>query len=464
MAIDLVSDPGGLFPRIGRILHVAYLLTPYEAALPAAFVDIFDQYLATLQPVGGAVEVSANNQVRAASGVMSFAPQAAQNTITGMVLADQPSQARSFQAAMNEVIRQMTAQSKTVLANTITITPAQLTTPTFVGTGVLVTSTKRGDGLVQENSVAETLRLVCTADSYTGGRTAGQELFGLTGAAQTAGVWDYDYPTGSGANAQVTAISAEINGNSNSNTLTNGDFSDWSDDPAPELDNWTLETGTWGTDIQQDDTNPLGDREFCVEFLPGTGVNTKLYQAFGDASAGTPVTPDGLRSYAVNVWLRRVGSVSGGVLTVELVDDSGTVLNDEQGVANSFTVTCSSLTTAYVAYNQVFRLNNTPPTAIWLRFRMSTALTGGSVLMADAAYPPLTAMYAGGPAFCVFSNAAVPFVSGDAWNIAVTNNQGGASYLGTFQTGFDRLFGMKQLGLLLPSSATPNINNTLITA
>jgi hypothetical protein len=212
---DKARQPGGLFPRLGRILKVAYTLTPYEAALPAAFVGIFNQYLSTLQPVGGGVEVVANTQVRVASGVMNFSTQAAQDTVTGMVLADQPSQSTTLQNALLEVIRQMKAQSKTVLANTITITPAQLTTPTFVGTGVLVTSTKRGDGLVQENSIAETLRLVCTADSYTGNRTPGQELFGLTGAPATAGVWDYDYPTGSGASTQVTAISAEVNGNSN---------------------------------------------------------------------------------------------------------------------------------------------------------------------------------------------------------------------------------------------------------
>ncbi len=464
MALDFTTDPGGMFPRIGRILHVAYLLTPYETSLPAAFKDIFDQYLATLEDVGGAVEVAENQLTRIASGVMSFATGAAAATVQQMVLADQPSQAQTLQGALTEVIRQMVVQTKTVESNVIAITPTPLTG--FTGNGVLVTSTKRGDGLVQENSVAEELRLACTNDSYTGSATRGQETFGLVGSPATAGVWDYDYPTGSGANTQATAISAEVDANANTNLLTNGDFEGWTpstpDAVTNALDNWTLEVGAWGTDIQQNTTNP-NQGTYCLQFLPGA-TNTAIYQEFDDADAGTSASPDGLRSYAVNLWLRKLsGTISAGVLTVELVDDAGTVTADQQGVNNSFTVTLSSLTTSYVAYNATFRLNDTPPDVVRLRLRISTDLAGASFLVDDICYAPMTPFYTGGPGFCVFSGAT-PFVTPDSWQLVVTNDQGGASYLGTFQTGFDRLFNMKSMGLLLPSSGTPNISNGLISA
>jgi len=469
MAIDFTTSPGGMYPRIGRILHVAYLLSPFETSLPAAFLDVFNQFLTSLEPVGSQVELQADTLTRVPSGLMGFATTAATGTIQGMVLADQPSQSGTLLSSLNEVIRQMKIQGKTVQASAIAITPTQLTGS--VGTGVLVTSTKRGDGLVQENSIQETLRLVCTADAYTGGATQGQEQFGLTGSPATAGVWDYDYPTGSGASVSTRAISADQDASSSGNLLTNGNFELWTpstpDAPTNALNNWTLGSpSAWGTDLAQDATvgEPLGGT-YCLRLIPGTGVNTKLYQVFGDGTNGTVPTPLGLNSYAVNLWLRKQsGTVTAGVLTVELVDDTGTVTQDAQGLNNSFTVTLSTLTTSYVAYNGLFRLNATPPATIWLRLRVSTALTGASVLVDNVCMCPLTACYQGGPGFAVFSNALVPFVSGDGWNLAVTNDEGGASYLATFQSGFDRLFGMKAFNLLLPSSGSPNISNALITA
>ena len=461
MAIDFTTDPGGLFPRIGKILKIANLLTPYEASLVTPFDEIDEQYQATLLAIGGAVSTAADSLTRTASGVMSFASQAAENTVIQMVRDDQPSQSRSLKAAMLEVVRQMIAQSVTVEANVI----GTLATPLAgsVGSGVLLTSTKRGDGLVQENSIDETLRLVCTADSYTGGAVVGQETFGLSGAPITYNsVWDYDYPTGSGASLQTRAISASQDGATSGNLLTNGDLESWTSDATPELENWTT-ADTWGTDLQQNSTNQL-QGSFCLQFLPGTAANTTIYQEFGNATTGTSPTPSGVYSYGVNLWLRKVsGTITAGELRVALVDDAGNVLNDEQGVANSFTVDLTAITTSYAAVNAVFRLNNTPPDTIRLQLRLTTALTGASFVVDDICMAPMTAMYTGGPSFAVFSGAT-PFVGGDGFAIRFTNNHGGASNLATFQTGFARLFPMAQMGILLPSDTPGTVPNTLITA
>lgn len=460
MALDFVSTPGGLFPRIGKILHVAFTLSPYQATLPAFFDTINSEYESTLLYIGGGVTTQANSLVRASSGVMGFAAQAALQTIVGMVRADTPSQSRTDQAAMAEVIRQMKLQGKTVQASTIASTATSLTGT--VGNGVVVITTKRGDGLVQENTIAETLRLVCTRDAYTGGQTAGQELFGLTGAPiLTSTVWDYDWPTGSAASLQASAVSSAVDGNTTTQMLTNGDMESWTTDVIPELNNWVLEDGVWGTDIQRDITVPNGGT-YCTQFL-ATANDTEIYQEFGTTD-GTIVTPAGELSYIVNMWLRKVsGTISAGVLEVALVNDAGTILQDDQGVNNSFTVTLSTLTTSYVAYSGAFRLNSTPPDVIRLRLRISTALAGATFVVDDICMTPTTAMYVGGPSFAVFSGSTA-FVAGDGWNLANTNNQGGASNLGTFQTGFERLFSMRQNGFLLPSLGSPNLPNSWITA
>ncbi len=468
MALDFTTDPGGLFPRIGRILHIAFLADTYEATLPAAFQDILDQYVATLQQVAGPVAVQDNALARVASGVMAFAVggvgtvNAAWDTIVNMVLADQPSQSWTRKAAMAEVIRQMKLQTKTVKANVISVTPTAITGST--GTGVIVTTTKRGDGLVQENTYGpESLRVVCTLDSYTGGKTQGREQFSLVGAPIVGGVWDYDYPTGSSAGENADAIGTDQNQTAAGNIFNNGSFEDWSSDVAPVLQDWTISGGTWGTNIKQDDTDPY-QGDFDVEWIAGTGATPILYQEFGvtTGSDGSTVSPEAVSSVAHNVWLKRVGVVTAGVLTVELVDDTGTVINDDQGVANTTTITMSALTTSYVAHNIVFRLPSNPPDVVRFRYHMSTALTGANVRMDSAALAQMTAMYVGGPSFAIFSGA-VPFKGGDGWAIANTNDYGGATFAATFQSGFDRLFGMKAMGLLLPSASPGNILNTLIT-
>jgi hypothetical protein len=457
VAIDFTSATGGFFPRLGRILHVGYLADVYEATLPAAFDSFENQFEASLQDVSAPVTLARDGLERVASGVMSFATATAQNLVIQTVLADQPSQSLEFLPAMREVIRQMIAQGVTVKKNTITLTPTALSGS--VGTGVLVTSTKRGDGLVQENTIAETLRITCVVDSYTGNAIAGRETFGVVGAPVLAGVWDYDYPRGSGAATTAQAVSADQDASPSGNLMTNGNFELWSADATPQLSQFTLSTGVWGTDAQRSTTANRGT--YSLQLLP-TGANTAIYQEFDNSASGTNVKPNALASYGVNLWLRKLsGTVTGGVLTVELVDSSGTVQNDQQGVPNSFTVTLSTLTTSFVAYNSVFRINATPGT-LRLRLRLSTGLAGASVLIDDLCMGGLNPMYSGSPGWVVFSGATL-FAGNDGWSIVNTNDQGGASFCATFQTGADRLLDMRGNGLLLPSASPGTIANTLIT-
>lgn len=454
MAVLLVGT-GGLFTRLGRIGKVAHLLNQHQAALPAAFDAIVAQYQSALQGVGGSVAQQQLSLIRSGSSFMGFAAAAAQQTLVQMMEADTPAQARSIPDAMAELIRQMKAAAQTVLNATVAIAPAALAGS--VGTGVLVTTNKRGDGLVQENSGAETLRLVVSADSYSGGQTAGRESFRLGGESPLAGTWDWDYPQGSGASVSSSAVSADQDGTSSGNLTTNGDFETWSGSPLA-ISNFTLAVGTWGTHAVQSATFFRG--AFSLQLVAGATL-TAFYQEF-NLAAGTSAALTPLTSYAVNLWCRKeAGTITGGVITVELVDSAGTVINDDQAVANSFTIDCTTLTTSFVAKNGVFRIPKAPPAIMRVRVRISTALAGGNVLIDDLCVSGMTAFYAGGPAYTVFSGATA-FVIGDGWAVPVTNTR--PTYLAGFQALFDRLFGMRQLGQLLPSSGAPTIADTLITA
>lgn len=454
MAIDFDT----LFAQIGRVGRLAYVLAGGQAGLPAAFTSLFAQFSGH-HDIIGTIETQQDQLVRqnSANNLLGTLAPIAQSSLLTLVKADQPSQGRSVPLAIQELIRQMIAGSKSVKACTIGLTPTALSGNT--GTGVLVTSTKRGDGLIQQNTVAETGRLVCIADSYLLQATAGQEPFRFQGAeVGTARKWDYDWPLGSGAAAQFNVATPSLDANASNNLLTNSDFEVWSADVAPVLSNWTT-SQTWGTELQQSATGYTGS--FALRLNAATG--TAIYQQF-NLAAGTTVNPAALTSMAINLWIRKnTGTITTGVLTVELVDGSGTVVNDAQGVANSFTIDLTLLSTTYVSATGVFRLPSVPPSTLRLRLRLSTALAGGSVLIDDLCAAPLVQSYPGGPGMRVFAGL-VPFKAGDGWTIATTNNLGGASYGATFQMLFDRLFGMTSLNLLLPYNASPTHADTLITA
>jgi hypothetical protein len=187
-----------------------------------------------------------------------------------------------------------------------------------------------------------------------------------------------------------------------------------------------------------------------------------LYQPFDD-STGTSAALSAQSSYPFNCWLKADGAVTAGTMIVELTDSSGTILNDAQGNPSSLSINLTGLTTSWVAHNTTFRTPVNPPDVIRIRYRISAAITGANVYLDHSALAAVTAMYTGGPGMSVFSGAT-PWVGGDGWTVTNANDYGGASYCATFQTDFDRVFDMKTLGMLLPSSGTPTIADTLITS
>lgn len=455
MALDFTDG----FTKLGRFGRILYLMNTGQAAMPAGYTSLFTEFAADLDTITGPVAQAEDGGIRGMSSLASAIQTAAQQYLLEFVKADVPTAAASVVDALDEFHRQMIAQSKTVNACAVSITPTAFSSVT--GDGVLVTSTVTGPGLTREHMIAESARLTCVGDSYSGTATEGREPFRFVGEREEAGRFDYNWPVGSNASTNLNAISADVDADSGSNLLTNGDAEDWSTDATPELNNWVT-ADTWGTHLQRSATGHRGS--YGLEFIAAAN-NTAIYQQFeqtdGTGTAADPVT---LTSYAVNLFVRKVsGTITAGVLTVELVDDTGTVIDDEEGTANSFTIDLTAVTTTYVAYNGVFRLPAVKPSTVRLRLRMSTQLAGGNVLVDDACFARMTLAYPGGPVLAVFSGAT-PFLSGDGWDIVTTNDRGGASYGATWQTLFLRLFG--QSSFLLPSDAggTETQADTLITS
>ncbi len=373
-----------------------------------------------------------------------------------MVAADNPARGTTLPAALHELVSQMTSAAQSTALCTVGATATALSSNQ--GNGAIVLNIVRGDGRVQENIVAETAALLCTTDSQTGGALPGNEIFNYVGQPDQGDPSLDNWPTGSGANAVITSI-ASASSNAGGNLLTNSDFENWSGSPLA-LNNWTLAVGTWATDILREGTTVYSGA-YSLKVIGG-GALVALAQSFINATVGTPAVLLPERSYAVHFSAKVDVVPAAGALTLELVNGSGTVIHDDAGNANSMAFSVPSLTSSWASYSAVFRLPRLIPLGVQLRLRVSTGITAGSNLFIDGmAMAPMTALYNGGPSVAIFCGST-PWVAGDGWTVAQTNDRAGTLYSSTFQAMFDRFFAMRSLGLLLPSSASPTVSDALM--
>lgn len=474
MAINLTN----LFTALGRIGNNAYIIDSTQSTQAAPFNDLIA--LSYVNPTWLSTLIQNYDAlIRTESQPQSTWSLTAQTILQAFVTADNPSWGTTLSASLQYLLEQMQNQSASV--QSCTITSSVVADALNVGTPAVYVLTTRADGLIYQNTIAEVGSLVFTDDAYTGSATVNQEPWQWSGAPNISslgtgtpvGLWDWDWPRGSNSTMTGNNIDAAQDATASGNYLTNGDMGTWSGSPA-KLDNWYLATGTWGTDIKRSSAAAGLDGGYALEFVAGTGVSSILQQQFNSdesdptvSTAGTDVALTAYRSYVVNLWIKRSGVVSGGVLRVSLVDSSGTTISDNIGTPNSGTITLSGITTSYVAYQFSFRLPVVTPSdgIIRLRLTMSSVLTGANVLVDYIAMAQPTQLYSGGPSLISFANPSDPVEAGpnpDGWSITFTNNRGGASYGATMQTLINRLFQTPEL--ILPYSSTPTISDGLITS
>jgi hypothetical protein len=177
------TGSGGFFTRLGRIAKLLKDIYAFQnTTFPPDANNIIAQYAIGVGPVNHPEIASpiasgaAGAQLAVAGSFASTLQTAAQATANAMVFDDNPlGNATNIATSMAEIIRQMNAAAQTVQACTITASYA--TQGTVTGNGVVVLSTKRGDGLVQENSFAETGYLTLHGRQLYRERFGGQREF-----------------------------------------------------------------------------------------------------------------------------------------------------------------------------------------------------------------------------------------------------------------------------------------------
>lgn len=441
-----------LFTETGFILGIINALnTERGTTVPGYFNDLYTQFQTDgkTDTIDGYMSSLTSWQGSNASILSSLASLASANLIA-TVNADTPQPDKTLATAMAELISQMQANSQTVKASVVGISGTSGGSNT--GNPVFVYSTKTKTGLALENLFAETITGETTSDSQTGGVSAGSETITFQGQYAQTDRLAYDYPKGSGSTLALTLVDASLDEPGGySQWLQNGNFETFTVANTP--DHWTITVGTAGTQVLES-TAQHYDGSASVSFVGDSSTLTAIEQEFSVDNTSVILPYD---QYAVNLWVKCDSIPVSGVLEIALCDGSGTIIQDAQGNDNKITENLSSLTTSWAAINGVFRTPRVLPTAVNLRIRFSTACpTGTTVFMDRLAFARMYQLYQGGPYVSGFSGSTAT-IDGDTYTITTTNTRG------KFQLGFQQLFNMMSLQMLLPSSGSPTQADALVT-
>ena len=456
MAIPLTGT-NGYFTRIGQVGNIIADTNTWQNLINTDSFALYEQFTdneALIDGLAGAQSSALNTQL----GFLSYCTQLAINITNVMVLEDQPLlSATNLLASLQAIIAQMISSVDSVQVDTV---GNSISSNLTYGNGVLIVSDYTNLGLRTQQQIPEILTISCTQDSTSNAQLAGQEVFTSAGQVQASSPLSWDYPIGSGTSVSLSAING--NTNNGSNLLYN---SNWALAVANVPTNWSVVVGTPGTSIKVITSPIFGVAPAqTLEFIGQTSPELTAVKQQFNISTGNSSTILNVRQYAFNCWLQLSSASITGVLTIELVDSSGTVLQDYSGNNCSATVAMSTLTTSWSSFNGSFQTPYILPTdgEVFLQLKITTGLANTIELyIGNLAFGATTQQYQGGPGLAIFSGDTNFFVP-DNFVVTLTNDFGGATNLKDFQTLFQRLFNMSSLGLQLPSSGSPTIPNSLI--
>lgn len=444
MSIPLTGT-GGLFTRIGALAAgLNELNAARGAGLNARDVLIRAQYETAQQDVlDGLLDATQSwqSQDQWASQLKSYAQQ----TLLRMAQ-DDGWVVTTFADALAYLRHQMIGAG-TVAAPTdsinkfaVTTTPAAVTGN--VGDGIMRSSLISPiDGQALDYCLAETITSICNTHSYPGGSaTAGQEGFAVIGQTAARDPLAYEWPSGSGISIADNAAS-DVSG-----VITDGAFENWNVNVPTS---WTTITGP--TTISK---SPAPYTGLAALRITGDGATlTRLEQEVANLQPQT--------CYPINCWMQGSAGLAAGVLRISLQDVSNTIINDEAGTANSFSVTLSTLPAAWGPTGikgGFFRTPRLLPSTVKLVIQLTTAATNAKTLDLDRlSMIGVDPVYPGGPYQKIFSGAT-PFAINDAFTNAITNAWTTAKFVSVLA----RLWDLPANNIRIPSLNVGTISDGLI--
>lgn len=254
MAIELFDaiNTDGLFDIVGKAFGALDVLnTSRLTTVPAKITNVltFFNKLAAVDLVRERtidhLPDSVGGFQAGGGGLASALQQFTSEYLTAVADQDKPLNPKDLVNALKELIFQMEGANPAAPTNDVKANVVSAVVTPFasnVGDGVMVTSTKRGDGKTQEYILPESITF--TVNSTTGQANAALQGSGKPAIGQKL---SQDWPGGSGLARSLTAIDARAG-----TLLSNGGFeSEVTQADVP--DGWVIKTGTVGTRLKMTD-------------------------------------------------------------------------------------------------------------------------------------------------------------------------------------------------------------------
>lgn len=172
---------------------------------------------------------------------------------------------------------------------------------------------------------------------------------------------------------------------------------------------------------------------------------TALYQ---------PVTLEPEVVYSISAWMGPTAAAAS--VNLLLLDGiGGAAIVDNQGASQGLGMAPAGAESRQ-HFQGFVRVAKNTPMPIYVKLVKASAHNAGDLVLDEIILAPAVQAYPGGPYLAVHTGRIGP-ASGDKWEIAVGNNYGGE-----FQKFFDSVFNMSSFGLLLPTSGSTQIPDSLI--
>ncbi len=425
MSIPFVGEEA-LFTRLGHLIGSDNVLQTARGTDTNTRITLINEdYIDTNQNLIDGL-YSARDAFRTTGNSFSTYYQALiQATLIEMANDDNPLAPKTLSVAIDRLNADLLTAGSGIVAPTVTLTVTA--DADNYGDAVLVASKYDGNGYQLDYVFAEDITVSVTSDSQRGA-TAKREPIQYIGEL-SVGVREWNWPQGSG-----TTLTANIIDANQTTEVSNGGFETWPSETTTMATDWEINDGAINVTVLRNTTVKLGDNYSC-EFA-SVGAELGIYQTL-DLSPSTV--------YAFSVWISLSAVPAAGVVRVALVDQTDTVIQDAQGVDNSYSQSLlSGVPTGgdFVNVSGFFRTPKTVPDVCRLLINTSTPITSGSSLYIDrVAGVAASQLYNGGPFAAAFSGGTASQID-DNWNLGVANNKTVTS----FGRSLDRDLGLRDLG------------------
>lgn len=467
MAFDYTGTSAGLFVRLGKLVNLGKEHRSAQDTVVTHIDEAVAKYTATsvdrveyLGQLAGDKNVIAD---AAGRSLQLAVKDAMERTIIEQAIAEAPQ--KMDQPTLANALRVITIDMRSGTATqaigttslsigTVAATMAETATQNQ-GTLLLSLAPRYSYGGSKQSAkpdatdsiLAETVEARCVRDARDGRLIRGNEAFVISGADPVDRL-DRRWPQGSGASLALNATCGSIEASSlaGQNMLNNSGFERVNATPFA-LD-WTVLTGTEGTDIGSTTTSYRGSR--ALTFTGKAALLHNIYQVMGQSGRPNIKTNS---VYFFSAYIRAAsGTLSGlGTFALQLQDSTGTAIS-----GCSVTQTVSGIGTTWTRVTGSFTTPLNLPSEVRAAITFTVALTAGEVLyvdevvLAQAAY-----LYAGGPGACVVAGSS-DYQLDDRMTRAITKTTN------LWQLELDRYLNLASLDIQFPSSATATISTTLI--